>query len=132
MMSDHTGEPEKHDGTWSNHAVGSKRLTWRELAEQQTETITRLQSFATILSDLDRCEHGRHEGDDCFQCEGPSKGNPLMACSPARNVALVARQIGFTLSGGPLVIPDKWTQHDPDAWEPPQLDGSGAGSGATR
>lgn len=32
-----------------------------------------------FLSDLDRCEHGRHVGDACFGCEnGASIGNPRM------------------------------------------------------
>jgi hypothetical protein len=55
--------------------------------------------LAGILADLDRCEHGRHEGDDCTftgGCGGPSKGNPLMRED---------RTIGFGLDGHPITVP---------------------------
>jgi hypothetical protein len=31
---------------------------------------------ANFIGDLDRCEHGRHAVDDCYGCEGMSRGNP--------------------------------------------------------
>lgn len=30
-----------------------------------------------LVADLDRCEHGRHEGDVCSGCGGPSHGGVL-------------------------------------------------------
>lgn len=103
-LFDRTADPE----TWSNMSVGDKRLTWREAFEHQEKELRRRRAMASTLTDLDRCEHGRHEGDDCFGCEGRSKGNPLMACSPARNVAyLAARQIGFDISGRPICVPER-------------------------
>lgn len=38
-----------------------------------------LNDFAVLVSDLDRCPHGRHKGDVCGGCNGPSLGNPLRA-----------------------------------------------------
>lgn len=67
--------------------------------------------LAAILTDLNRCEHGRHEGDICSGvsgCNGPSHGNPIAA----RN----GRQIGYNISGRPLCIPDRWKLNDPEAW----------------
>src|SRR6266536_3282851 len=49
-----------------------------ELAEPTEPTAaerlaTRLRS---LVGNLDRCEHGRHVGDICSGCDGPSHGNP--------------------------------------------------------
>jgi hypothetical protein len=62
----------------------------------------RMTYLAGILTDLDRCEHGRHEGDDCNQCGGPSTGNPI----PEDD-----RIIGYDISGRSIVVPkrgEKW------------------------
>lgn len=68
------------------------------------ERVTRL---AGILQDLDRCEHGRHEGDDCFECGGPSVGN---------RVPEDDRIIGFDISGRAIFIPrrgEEWGYERP-------------------
>jgi hypothetical protein len=85
------------------------RLTWRQLAEQRAEEIQRLSKWATIASDLDRCEHGRHEGDVCSGlsgCNGPSVGNRLIGHGP----------IGHTISGAHIFFPPRFRRHDPDEW----------------
>jgi hypothetical protein len=105
-LFDRTADPER----WSNTAIGDKRLTWREAFENQEQELRRLRAMAQTLTDLDRCEHGRHEGDVCggaSGCDGPSKGNPIIACSPPRNVELVGRQIGFTMDRKPIVVPKR-------------------------
>lgn len=58
-----------------------RRLTWKEAFEKERERADRMQSFETFVRDLDRCQHGRHEGDVCSSergCGGPSKGNIWM------------------------------------------------------
>lgn len=70
----------------------------------QSEYQIRLQQAQNVLSDLDRCEHGRHVGDVCGGtppggCDGPSHGNIFI--SPGK-------RIGTTLGGYPIVVPD-WT-----------------------
>lgn len=60
-----------------------------------------------ILTDLDRCQHGRHHGDECNGCGGPSKGNPHLRTGAA---------IGYGLRGDPIVMPDRDDKHDPKAW----------------
>lgn len=60
-----------------------------------------------ILTDLDRCMHGRHQGDDCGSCDGPSRGNPHMR---------TGRVIGYGLRGDEIVMPPPETKHDPAAW----------------
>lgn len=67
--------------------------------------------LAAVLADLDRCEHGRHEGDVCSGCGGPSKGNPIMG-----GVG-VDRQIGYDISGNPICVPDGRRTYEPDAWK---------------
>jgi hypothetical protein len=60
-----------------------------------------------ILTDLDRCMHGRHEGDECGSCGGPSKGNPHLRTGTV---------IGYGLRADPIVMPDRDHKHDPKAW----------------
>jgi hypothetical protein len=66
------------------------RLITNERSQRETRALL-------ILSDMDRCEHGRHEGDDCFGCGGPSVGNMFV---------VKGARIGTTLSGSPILIPD--------------------------
>lgn len=114
------------------------RLTWREESEQQRERISTLSEWYTIASNLDRCEHGRHEGDVCSSCGGPSKGNPLVVAAVTRDVSwdpmddgsvelaiangptlsVQAGQVGYGLSGEPMVLPERERRNDPAAWFP--------------
>lgn len=63
-----------------------------------------------ILTDLDRCQHGRHEGDPCGPadaCNGTSTGNPHLRPGAV---------IGYGLRGDRIVMPDRDYKHDPAAW----------------
>lgn len=60
-----------------------------------------------LISDLDRCEHERHEGDSCYSCGTQSHGNPHMRTGEV---------IGYSLRRGPIVMPDRDHKHDPAAW----------------
>lgn len=60
-----------------------------------------------VLTDLDRCMHGRHEGDDCGSCGGPSKGNHHLRPGTV---------IGYDRYGDHIVMPDRDHKHDPAAW----------------
>jgi hypothetical protein len=60
-----------------------------------------------VLSDLCRCQHGRHEGDTCGDCGGTSHGNPHM---PPGKV------IGYGLYGDQIVRPPRDQKYDPAAW----------------
>lgn len=64
-------------------------------------------ALAAVLGELDRCEHGRHEGDECGDCGGRSQGNPHM------RPGIV---IGYSLRRGNIVMPSRADKHDPDAW----------------
>jgi hypothetical protein len=97
--------------------------TWRKRSDDLQVQLTRAQAFAAVLHDLDRCEHGRHEGDNCYGCEGPSRGNPVLELCDAMLEAkshthpLPTRTIGFDISGNPIVVPEAFkTMTDPDAW----------------
>jgi len=66
--------------------------------------------FVTILTDLDRCQHGRHHGDPCGPadaCTGASAGNPHL---PPGTV------IGYGLRGERIIMPERDYKHDPAAW----------------
>ena len=66
--------------------------------------------LAQILSNLDRCEHGRHHNDSCYSCRGSaSKGNPFMP---------PGTQVGFDHGGNPIIAPD-WGKSvdDPESWK---------------
>lgn len=65
-------------------------------------------AFVALVADLDRCMHGRHEGDNCGSCpEGVSLGNPHMP---------VGEVIGYGLRGAQIVMPGRDDKHDPAAW----------------
>lgn len=98
----------------SNRSVNDVRLTWQEHADRLTVERNRLSALAEVLMDLDRCEHGRHEGDDCFGCAekiagAASMGNPWAEAG--------TRRIGTLMSGKPIVIPAAHSDsRDPAAW----------------
>jgi hypothetical protein len=63
-----------------------------------------------LLADLDRCQHGRHEGDACGPadaCTGTSAGNPHLR---------PGQVIGYGLRGDQIVMPDRDHKSDPSAW----------------
>jgi hypothetical protein len=80
----------------------------------------RLEELRRVLADLDRCPHGRHEGDACagFRpgepmsgCEGGwSRGNPLMP---------TGMRVGTSVYGDPIWMPPREQRHDPAAWRRP-------------
>lgn len=75
---------------------------WRSLADTT--------DLVKILADLDRCQHGRHQGDPCGPadaCTGTSAGNPHMQ---------PGQVIGYGLRGEQIVMPDRDHKHDPAAW----------------
>lgn len=92
---------------WSTTSIGGKRLTWREHADYLTDRLRTAEGLAGVLADLDRCEHGRHEGDVCSSCGGPSHGNPLIPPGGS---------IGFDLSARPIKPPARELRGDPEAW----------------
>ena len=68
------------------------------------------EKLAAILTDLDRCQHGRHQGDPCGpadDCNGTSAGNPHLRPGAV---------IGYDLRAEPIVMPDRDHKHDPAAW----------------
>lgn len=96
----------------------AKTLTWREAYERELVRARSLDVWHTMLMDLDRCEHGRHEGDVCSGCGGPSLGNPiLIGAHPRPDVfPAIVRQVGYSIDGRPLLVPSRESKHNPDAW----------------
>jgi hypothetical protein len=84
-----------------------RRLTWKELFLETQEKLVAVGRWQTICADLDRCEHGRHEGDVCDGCGGPSKGNPFLGEN---------RAIGFGLDGVPIWVPPRGPKNDATTW----------------
>lgn len=73
----------------------------RDRAQRDTDALN-------LLIDLDRCEHGRHQGDSCCDCPNwYSTGNPLFP---------VGSRIGTTLSGDPIYMPRRGQRHLPREW----------------
>lgn len=95
---------------YSNTYINGRQLTWKEAAEYYFERAQHEGRLASILGDLDRCVHGRHEGDQCGSCGGPSHGNPHLP-----------KIIGYNLSGDPIVMPKEISERrNPDAWYVPK------------
>ncbi|HEY9370405.1 hypothetical protein [Streptomyces sp.] len=63
--------------------------------------------WAALVADLDRCMHGRHQGDSCGSCGPWSHGNPHLKTGTV---------IGYGLRGDAIVMPDREHKHDPAAW----------------
>jgi hypothetical protein len=87
-------------------ARGQVERVARALADLHAEKL-HLQKFATMVSDLDRNEHGRHEGD--VDGSQPSLGNPRVQTGDV---------LGYSLGGSwRYVMPERGRRHDPDAWK---------------
>jgi hypothetical protein len=74
--------------------------------------------WAALAADLDRCRHGRHEGDPCGpadDCNGTSTGNPWLRPGMV---------IGHDRHGNEIVMPDRDYKHDPAAWRTRPGDGT--------
>lgn len=87
---------------------GRKVPPLEQLRTVQAEART-LQGLSRVLSDLDRCEHGRHEGDVCggaSGCNGPSHGNQF----------LTDRRVGTDISGRPLRVPERGKGYVAEDW----------------
>jgi len=96
---------------WSTITCGDLKFEvppgWHALPN---ENYYHLNGLANVLSDLDRNEHGRHEGDvDSGDPTGVSQGNPYIE---------EGQQIGFTMGGQPIVMPPRAQRSDPKAWVP--------------
>ncbi|MGW0312051.1 hypothetical protein [Streptomyces flavidovirens] len=68
-------------------------------------------ALASVLIGLDRCVHGRHEGDDCGDtCGYRSQGNPHLRPGSV---------IGYGMRGDQIVMPSRDDKHNPAAWRRP-------------
>lgn len=103
-------------------------------ADVQEDEVTRLSAecakgerWRRIVSDLDRCPHGRHEGDGCAGWRGPGRydggcqggvslGNPLHG---------VDAVLGIDYSGQRLIVMPAGREDrvDPAAWYHPRSEG---------
>jgi hypothetical protein len=105
-------DPQIYSGTSVDPGDGGgfRRLTWREEAERLRAEVRRLSVFARMVNDLDRNEHGRHEGDvDGGDPTGVSQGNPRLHTGDV---------LGYSIAGDqrPYVMPERGQRHDPQAW----------------
>ena len=98
--------PGREDGPTIESLARELKLR-NEWIRQNHERERRLIALVGVLLDLDRCPHGRHEGDTCCSCGGVSTGNPEMR---------TGQVIGYGLDGVPIVMPDREHKRDPDAW----------------
>jgi hypothetical protein len=88
-----------------DHALA--RTAQTEPTTQFARSLADTQGLVKILTDLDRCQHGRHVGDSCGSCGTNSHGNPHM---------VVGDIVGYGVHGHPIVMPDRGHKHDPAAW----------------
>jgi len=91
-----------------DHALN--RTAQTEATTQFARPLADTQGLVKILTDLDRCPHGRHQDDPCGpadDCNGTSAGNPHLRPGAV---------IGYGLRGDHIVMPDRDRKHDPAAW----------------
>lgn len=96
------------------HAKVQTAIHGIEHALARTETATDQDDggWDALAWDLDRCQHGRHQGDACGpadNCNGTSAGNPHLRPGAV---------IGYGMRRDPIVMPDRDHKHDPNAWRP--------------
>ncbi len=93
------------------NGLAHARLRTEEPADGAlAQTLADTAGLALLLTDLDRCQHGRHQGDPCGpadDCNGTSAGNPHLR---------PGQVIGYGLRGEQIVMPDRDHKHDPAAW----------------
>lgn len=69
---------------------------------------TEKEAALKLLRALDRCAHGRHRADNCFECpDRRSTGNLFLE---------EGQQIGTTLYGERIIVPPMERRGDPHAW----------------
>jgi hypothetical protein len=84
----------------------------RSLNRDLQRSLNRARAFERICMDLDRCEHGRHEGDVCDGCGGASHGNPFHY----NEISGDPLPIGYTIDGKEIIIPGRDDKYDPAKW----------------
>lgn len=90
----------------SDTTINGVRQTWQQLYEREHAERLELQGYRTMLADLSRNEHGRHEGD--IDGSMPSKGNPHLRTGDV---------IGYSLGGSwKYVVPEPRLRGDLGAW----------------
>lgn len=80
----------------SNITINGEPQTWQQLYEREKAARQELEAYRSMVADLSRCEHGRHRGDMCSACGGPSHGNLLLAPGTV---------VGHNISGHPYTVP---------------------------
>jgi hypothetical protein len=90
--------------TWT---INGEPQTWQQMYEREHAERLRLDAYRSLLSDLDRCEHGRHEGDVCSGCHGDSHGNPHLEHGQV---------LGYSLGAKPYIVPEGRGFYDIDKW----------------
>ena len=93
----------------SGHRINDIEVTWKELYERERQRVIELERYQIMLSDLDRNEAGRHQGDsDVGDPTGISQGNPWLRTGQA---------IGYTIHGNrKYVVPEPHLRRNLDAW----------------
>lgn len=94
-------------GTLAFEGGEMRALTWQEVAEKARAEVTALNAYRSVLSDLSRCEHGRHLGDVCSACGGASVGNKTLTPGMV---------IGHDISGRSITVPAKAQFATADDW----------------
>ena len=92
---------------FSNVEINGERQTWEQLFNRERERNQQLEAYRRLVSDLSRCQHGRHIGDVCSACGGPSKGN---------SHAVPGTVIGYDIGGRPYIVPAKAQFARIDEW----------------
>ena len=77
------------------------------LCDRHSDELAEGRAALLMVSDLDRCEHGRHQGDACYGCGAESAGNV--------NVQ-EGEPIGHAVRGARYVMPARGERHRPSAW----------------
>lgn len=107
VMSSRQG-PAGTDDVWSNVTQNGARLKWRELYELERKSRLEADRWRTIVADLHRNPHGRHEGDsDSGDPSGRSQGNPNFRAGDT---------FGWDIGGRAYIYPPAAERYRFEAW----------------
>lgn len=112
QICDHCGNPNWHLMTV---LVQNRADTRSQQIKSQAQVN---QAFARLWSDLDRCPHGRHEGDTCGGWRGPGQYDG--GCEGGQSLGNPAIQtgqlVGYTMGSMPIRMPSRLERHVPSKW----------------
>lgn len=97
--------------------IGAPDVLHQRIGQLQ-KSVSNLEGFRRLVSDLSRCKHGRLQGDNCAGWTGP--GLQDGGCQGGISMGNLGLQpgdrIGWAIDGKPITVPSHEERHKSAAW----------------